>query len=164
MAARKNDSISKDAMAILRQRARETRDRIGHKSPSELFTPEELANGAPFYFELRGFIQQLKEARQAADLTLADVSARSGIAVESLSRLETGAQTNPTWKTLGTYAAAVGRKPILVAQFLLPEQTFLYDSRQLGSVFKAIESEFRNQPFGYVLQNGHAGVLASVGG
>jgi len=51
--------------------------------------------------------------REAARLTLADVSARTGMAVESLSRLETGAQTNPTWKTLGLYAAALGRRPRL---------------------------------------------------
>jgi hypothetical protein len=38
------------------------------------------------------------------------------MAVESLSRLETGAQTNPTWKTLGLYAAALGLRPLLVAE------------------------------------------------
>jgi len=48
--------------------------------------------------------------------TLADVSARSGLAIESLSRLETGVQTNPIWKTLGAYAAAVGRRPRLIAE------------------------------------------------
>jgi len=37
------------------------------------------------------------------------------MAVEYLSRLETGAQTNPTWKTLATYALAVGRQPQLTA-------------------------------------------------
>jgi transcriptional regulator with XRE-family HTH domain len=75
-----------------------------------------MADGAPFYFELRSYIQQLKEAREAAGLTLADVSARTGMAVESLSRLETGTQSNPTWKTLGAYAAAVGCRPRLTAE------------------------------------------------
>jgi len=44
------------------------------------------------------------------------VSQRTAIAVESLSRLETGAQTNPKWRTLGLYAAAVGRQPRVIAE------------------------------------------------
>src|SRR5438874_655706 len=79
-------------------------------------TPEELADAAPFQLVLRDYIRQLKEAREAAGLTLAEISARSGMAVESLSRLETGVQTNPTWKTLATYAAAVGGRPRLTLE------------------------------------------------
>src|SRR5262249_51739991 len=90
---------------------------LQHKqAPAELLTPQELADAAPFYFVLRAYIQQLKEAREAAGLTLADLSARTGLAIESLSRLETGALTNPTWKTLGLYAAAIGRQPQLTAE------------------------------------------------
>jgi transcriptional regulator with XRE-family HTH domain len=81
-----------------------------------VLTPQERADAAPFYFILRDYIRKLKEAREARGLTLADVSALTGMAVESLSRLETGAQTNPTWKTLGAYAAAVGRRPHLTAE------------------------------------------------
>ena len=83
-------------------------------------TPQELADAAPFYFVLREYVRQLKEAREAAGLTLADVSARTGMAVESLSRLETGAQTNPTWKTLAAYAKALGRRPQLVLEAAAP--------------------------------------------
>jgi DNA-binding XRE family transcriptional regulator len=66
--------------------------------------------GEPIRFAaaLQSAIRRLKAAREAASLTLEDVSARSGIAVETLSRLETGAARNPTWKTLGDYAHAVG--------------------------------------------------------
>jgi DNA-binding XRE family transcriptional regulator len=88
--------------------------------PPELLTPQELADAAPFYLVLREYVRQLKGAREAAGLTLAEVSARSGLAVESLSRLEAGAQTNPAWKTLGAYAAAVGRKPRLLAEPTAP--------------------------------------------
>ena len=116
MASKKISAASKTAIAVARKRAEQTRRRLEHKpGPSELLTPQELADAAPFYFVLRGYIQQLKEAREAAGLTLADLSGRTGLAVESLSRLETGALTNPTWKTLGLYAAAVGRKPQLSA-------------------------------------------------
>src|ERR1700682_3847847 len=103
-------SIPAEALAAARLRAEQTRQQLGHEpGPTELLTPQKLANAALFYLALRDFIRQLKEAREAAGLTLADVSARSRLAVESLSRLETGAQTNPTWKTLGAYAEAVGR-------------------------------------------------------
>jgi DNA-binding XRE family transcriptional regulator len=116
MATKKTDPVPANVIAAARKRAEMTRRQLEHQpSPPELLTPEEFADAAPFYLILRDYIRQLKEAREAAGLTLADVSARSGLAIESLSRLETGAQTNPTWKTLGTYAAAVGRRPHLTA-------------------------------------------------
>lgn len=102
------------AIAAAEQRAREVRQKLAHQpSPTELLTPQELADAAPFYFVVREYVRQLKEARELAGMTLADVSARTGMAVEYLSRLETGAQTNPTWKTLGAYAKALGRRPQL---------------------------------------------------
>src|SRR5438105_15152797 len=108
MASKKAVGVPADVISAARQRASQTRRQLEHKpGPAELLTPQELADAAPFYLVLRDFIRQLKEAREAAGLTLAEVSSRSGIAVESLSRLETGAQTNPTWKTLVAYAAAV---------------------------------------------------------
>jgi len=119
MAAKK--TISAEVLDAARKRAEQTRRQLKHKpGGSELLTPQELADAAPFYLVLRDYIRSLKEAREAAGLTLADVSARTGMAVESLSRLETGAQTNPTWKTLGTYAAAVGRRPQLIAELASP--------------------------------------------
>src|SRR4051812_23888838 len=122
MAIQKNHPpVPADVLAAARQRAAQTRKQLEHQPGlAELLTPQELADAAPFYLVLRDFIRQLKAAREAAGLTLADVSARCGIAVESLSRLETGAQTNPTWKTLGVYAAAVGRRPRLTAEALAP--------------------------------------------
>jgi DNA-binding XRE family transcriptional regulator len=113
-AMKKQLPVSEKVLADARQRAARTRQQLAHKpGPAELLTPEELQDAAPFHLVLRDYLQQLKEARIAAGLTLAEISARSGIAVESLSRLETGAQTNPTWKTLGAYAAAIGRRPRL---------------------------------------------------
>jgi ribosome-binding protein aMBF1 (putative translation factor) len=117
MATKKTPMIEKDALVAARQRAQRAREQLAHKpSPSELLTPEEQVEAAPFYFVLREYIQQLKEAREAAGLTLADIATRTGMAVESLSRLETGAQTNPTWKTLGLYANALARRPRLLLE------------------------------------------------
>jgi len=115
--SKKISSVSKVAIAAARKRAKQTRQQLQDKpGPSELLTAKERADAAPFYFSLRAYIQQLKKAREAAGLTLAYVSSRTGMAVESLSRLETGALTNPTWKTLGLYAKAVGRHPHLTAE------------------------------------------------
>src|SRR5437762_4193845 len=117
MATKKTTPVSPEAIAAARQPAAQTRRQLEHKpSPSELLTTQELADAAPFYLVLRDYVRPLKEAREAGGLTLAEVSARSGLAGESLSRLETGAQTNPTWKTLATYAAAVGQRPRLIAE------------------------------------------------
>ena len=123
MATKKTTSVPADALAAARQRAAETRRLLESKpNPSELLTDQELADAAPFYFVLRDYIRQLKEVREAVGLSLAEVSARSGLAVESLSRLETGAQTNPTWKTLGMYAAALGRRPHLTVEMIASDE------------------------------------------
>jgi transcriptional regulator with XRE-family HTH domain len=112
MARKKAASLPPDVLAKARQKAAETRRKLEHlPGPSKLLAPQERDDAAPFYFVLREYVRQLKAARKAAGLTLGEVSARSGIAEESLSRLETGAQTNPTWKTLGLYAIAIGRQP-----------------------------------------------------
>jgi DNA-binding XRE family transcriptional regulator len=101
----------------LRDRAARAREQLaGKPGPDAILTAQERADAAPFYFELRGFIQQLKQSRLDQDLTLEAVAGKTGLAVETLSRLETGAVTNPTWKTLGTYAAAVGMKIRLTAE------------------------------------------------
>ena len=118
MAAKKTVAVPADVLAAARQRAEQPRRQLEHKpGPSELLTPQEQADAAPFYLVLRDYVRQLKEAREGAGVTLAELSTRSGLAVETLSRLETGALTNPTWKTLGVYAAALGVRPRLVLEF-----------------------------------------------
>jgi transcriptional regulator with XRE-family HTH domain len=116
MTSKKRPPVTKAALAAARKQAELARREIGQKPPSELLTPQEVADAAPFYFVLRAYVRQLKVARTAAGLTLADLSAKTGMAVEYLSRLETGAQTNPTWKTLGAYANALGLRPRLVIE------------------------------------------------
>ena len=73
------------------------------------------SEGTPYYFALRSFVGQLRQAREEAGLTLAAVAEKSGLAPETLSRLETGALTNPTFQTLAKYAVAVGRKVVISA-------------------------------------------------
>lgn len=93
----------------VRNRAKTAREQLkGHPSIDRLLTPDELAEASPFYLTLRTFVGELRAVRQESGLTLAEVASRTGLAVETLSRLETGALVNPTWQTLGKYAAAVG--------------------------------------------------------
>ena len=101
----------------VRERAKKFHEAMRHKPPlEEVFTPEELADASPFYFALQSFVADLRAARQDQGLTLADIASRTGLAVETLSRLETGAIVNPTWQTLGKYAVAVGRRIRLTAE------------------------------------------------
>jgi DNA-binding XRE family transcriptional regulator len=93
----------------VRAAAKATRATLAHKPGiAEVVSADDLADAAPFYFELRSAVAALKAARESAGLTLAEVAAKTGLALETLSRLETGAATNPTWQTLGRYAIAVG--------------------------------------------------------
>ena len=69
MASKKTDSILGSVLDGLREGAEQTRELLANTpGPSELLTPEELADAAPFYFVLREYIRELKEARLAAGL------------------------------------------------------------------------------------------------
>jgi hypothetical protein len=89
-----------------------------HPGPEEL-----IASGAAarlglnvIYSPPQELLRHLKASREAAGLTLADVSARCGIDQEALSRLENGLTRNPTLDTLWRYAAAVGKRLVLSAE------------------------------------------------
>jgi DNA-binding XRE family transcriptional regulator len=89
-----------------------------HPGPEEL-----IASGAAarlgldiIHFPAQELLRQLKASREAAGLTLADVSAFCGIDQPALSRLETGHTQNPTLDTLWRYAAAVGKRLVLSAE------------------------------------------------
>jgi len=87
-------------------RAKAAQDRPTEGPPSPRMSGEPIK----FYLGLRSVVGSIKSFREKAGLTLAEVASKSGIAEETLCRLETGAATNPTWKTLGDYASAVGMR------------------------------------------------------
>jgi ribosome-binding protein aMBF1 (putative translation factor) len=62
------------------------------------------------YFDLRALVGQLRKAREAQGLSLADIQQVTGIDPAALCRIETGENGNPTVNTLVRYARAVGRK------------------------------------------------------
>src|SRR5205814_8005207 len=89
-----------------------------HPGPEEL-----IASGAAARLGLdvihspaQELLRELKAVREAAGLTLAEVSARCGIDQPALSRLENGHTPNPTLDTLWRYAAAVGKRPVLTPE------------------------------------------------
>jgi DNA-binding XRE family transcriptional regulator len=100
-------------------------DRARHKAIRQEFahcpTQQELEESGAYegpiqsgaYFAVRVLIHELKKARDAAGLTLAEVSKRTGMDQATLSRLENGRQPNPTIDTLWRYARAVGRQLVL---------------------------------------------------
>lgn len=100
-------------------------DRARHKAIRQEFehcpTQENLeASGAyegPIksgaYFAVKVLIHELKQAREAAGLTLAAVANLTGMDQATLSRLENGHRPNPTIDTLWRYARAVGRQLVL---------------------------------------------------
>jgi DNA-binding XRE family transcriptional regulator len=101
----------------VKARAKALRAKFVHNpSIEDIVTPEELADATPFYFSLRAFVQLLKMARESAGLTLDEVAKRTGLAEETLCRLETGKATNPSYQTLAKFAAAVGMSLRLTAE------------------------------------------------
>jgi len=56
---------------------------------------------------------QLKAAREAKGLSLADVTRLTGMDRSALSKLETGQRANPTVETLVRYAEAVGKRLVV---------------------------------------------------
>ena len=62
---------------------------------------------------LQELLSQLKAAREAKGLSLADVTERTGMDRSALSKLETGQRANPTVETLARYAEAVGKRLVV---------------------------------------------------
>jgi hypothetical protein len=80
----------------------ETFDRAArlHQAGPPLVDPETL-------IEIGG---ALRQAREVAGLSLAEITVRSGIDSPALSRLENGLNPNPTLATLSRYAQALGKR------------------------------------------------------
>jgi DNA-binding XRE family transcriptional regulator len=107
-------AVTPERLKLMRERAAVARAEFASK-PGKAELAAATEGVAAFQDVLRACVAQLRAAREAAGLSLADVSRRTDIAVESLSRLESGATMNPTWKTLGRVAVAVGCELTLTA-------------------------------------------------
>jgi ribosome-binding protein aMBF1 (putative translation factor) len=65
---------------------------------------------------LEQLFQQLKAAREAKGLSLADLTERTGMDRSALSKLETGQRANPTVETLMRYAEALGKRLVVALE------------------------------------------------
>jgi DNA-binding Xre family transcriptional regulator len=63
--------------------------------------------------QLQKLLVQLKAAREAKGLSLADLTELTGMDRSALSKLETGQRANPTVDTLVRYAEAVGKRLVV---------------------------------------------------
>lgn len=63
--------------------------------------------------QLQALLGQLKTAREAKGLSLADLTEITGMDRSALSKLENGQRANPTVETLMRYAEAVGKRLVV---------------------------------------------------
>ena len=63
--------------------------------------------------QLLKLLVELKAAREAKGLSLADLTDLTGMDRSALSKLETGQRANPTMETLVRYAEAVGKRLVV---------------------------------------------------
>jgi transcriptional regulator with XRE-family HTH domain len=62
---------------------------------------------------LQELLRQLKAAREAKGLSLADLTELTGLDRSAISKLETGQRANPTVDTLVRYAEAVEKRLVV---------------------------------------------------
>jgi DNA-binding XRE family transcriptional regulator len=86
---------------------RAVREQVAHELP-ELVARHQDRMAVLDQFQ--ALLEQLKAAREARGLSLADVSELTGMDRSALSKLETGQHPNPTVETLVRYAQAVGKR------------------------------------------------------
>jgi DNA-binding XRE family transcriptional regulator len=107
-----------------RARHKAIREKFQKKRPTlqQLIESGEYTGPVPHgvFLSLMAALVELKKAREAAGLSLADVAEKSGIDKAALSRLENGVHDNPTVDTLMRYAAAFGKKLMWTLQDLAP--------------------------------------------
>jgi DNA-binding phage protein len=89
---------------------RTVREQVAEELPDLIAHHHERMAGRDHLHEL---LQQLKAAREAKGLSLADVTALTGMDRSALSKLETGQRANPTIETLARYAEAVGKRLVV---------------------------------------------------
>jgi DNA-binding XRE family transcriptional regulator len=63
--------------------------------------------------QLTPLLGQLRAAREALGLSLADMTDRTGMDRSAISKLENGERANPTVETLVRYAEAVGKRLVV---------------------------------------------------
>ena len=89
---------------------REVRERVAEELPELIERHHERMAILDQFRELFG---ELKAAREAKGLSVADLAERIGMDRSALSKLEVGQRPNPTLETLARYAEEVGKRPVV---------------------------------------------------
>ena len=116
------ESVQKKTVWTAEDKARRkaTREKFKDKPTYDQLVATGECDGQPVplgdYLAVGAFLHDLRKAREDAGLSLTDLEKRTGIDKATLSRLETGKQTNPTIETLSRYAAAVGKQLVMTLQ------------------------------------------------
>jgi DNA-binding XRE family transcriptional regulator len=74
------------------------------------------------YFALAGLVKTLKARRESMGLSLTDVSERSGLTRQVISKIENGRTINPTLDTLFRYSMALDALVTLGIEDIEPEE------------------------------------------
>lgn len=92
-----------------------------HPGPEELIASGEAARLGlnVIHSPADNVLGQLKASREAAGLSLEDLSVRCGISRDELWNLENGQCHNPAVDTVWRYAAAIGKRLILTTEDIL---------------------------------------------
>lgn len=98
----RNERLSPEEAAKYRQ----VREQVAAELPALVARHHERAASLDQLDEL---CAQLRAAREAKGLSLADLTKLTGMDRSAISKLETGARINPTVDTLVRYAEAVGK-------------------------------------------------------
>jgi predicted XRE-type DNA-binding protein len=88
---------------------RKIREEVESEKP-EIIAKAQLARSEARRRQLTAIMQELKAAREAKGLSLADIHERTGIDRSAISKLENVTNENPTIDTLLRYAEVVGKR------------------------------------------------------
>ena len=88
---------------------RKIREEVELEKP-EIIAQAQRARSDARRKQLAAVMQQLKAAREAQGLSLADIYERTGMDRSALSKLENVTNENPTFDTLLRYAEVVGKR------------------------------------------------------
>ena len=107
--------IYRPATVEEQERHKRIREQVQEELPDiEQRARQKLAEAMQRGVTIQHTIALLKSERLKKGLSLADMKERTGIERSTLSRLENDAEANPTVDTLTKYAAAVGKKVLVV--------------------------------------------------
>ena len=107
--------IYRPATVEEQERHKRIREQVQEELPDiEQRARRQLAEAMQRGVTIQHTIALLKSERLKKGLSLADMKERTGIERSTLSRLENDAEANPTVDTLTKYAAAVGKKVLVV--------------------------------------------------